>query len=71
MIYGITIPKNAPNIKAALEFVKFMLSKDKGMRILNKLGQASVIPRPTTNYDKIPKELKHFAAKTQKSDKIK
>ncbi|MBK7095378.1 MAG: tungstate ABC transporter substrate-binding protein WtpA [Saprospiraceae bacterium] len=65
MIYGITIPKNAPNKKAALEFVKFMLSKDNGMRILNKLGQASVIPGPTSSYDKIPKELKHFAKKTK------
>jgi molybdate/tungstate transport system substrate-binding protein len=63
MIYGITIPKNAPNKKAALEFVKFLLSKDQGMRILNRLGQASVIPGPTSSYDKIPKELKHFAKK--------
>lgn len=63
MVYGITIPKTAPNKKAALEFLKFLLSKDKGIRILNKLGQPSVIPSYTSSYDKIPKELKQFVKK--------
>lgn len=63
MVYGITIPKTAPNKKAALEFLKFLLSKDKGIRILNKLGQHSVIPSYTSSYDKIPKELKQFVKK--------
>ncbi|MGE5356633.1 MAG: tungstate ABC transporter substrate-binding protein WtpA [Deltaproteobacteria bacterium] len=67
MIYGITIPKNAPNKKEAIKFVKFMLSKEKGMRILKKLGQESVIPDFSSSYDKIPKELKHFAKKQQKN----
>ena len=61
MVYGLTIPKNAPNKKAAIEFVEFLLSE--GMMILNKLGQPSVIPAYTPDYNKIPIELQHFAKK--------
>jgi molybdate/tungstate transport system substrate-binding protein len=63
MIYGITIPTNAPNKTVALAFVKFLLTKEKGMAILSKLGQASVIPSATATFDKIPDELKPFATK--------
>ncbi|MBI5541940.1 MAG: tungstate ABC transporter substrate-binding protein WtpA [Bacteroidia bacterium] len=63
MVYGITIPKNAPNQAVAMAFLKFMLTKTKGMAILQKLGQPSVIPSPTKSFDKIPSELKAFASK--------
>jgi molybdate/tungstate transport system substrate-binding protein len=63
MVYGITIPKNAPNPAAALAFVSFLLDKDRGMAILEKNGQPSVIPAPTETFDKIPPELKRFAKK--------
>jgi molybdate/tungstate transport system substrate-binding protein len=63
MIYGITIPTNAPNKTVALAFVKFLLTKDKGMAILAKQGQASVVPSATNSFDKIPEELKSFASK--------
>ena len=66
MVYGITIPKNAPNQTVAIAFLKFMLSKDKGMAILQKLGQPSVVPSATNSYDKIPAELKAFASKPKK-----
>lgn len=65
MIYGITIPKNAPNNAVALAFVKFLLTKEKGMAIMEKLGQPSVVPSPTNSFDKIPDELKAFAAKAK------
>lgn len=61
MVYGITIPNNAPNKTVALYFVKFLLSKEKGIEILKRLGQPSVIPSSTLSFDKIPKELKSFA----------
>jgi len=61
MVYGVTMLKNAPNKAAALAFLKFMLSKEQGMKILLKDGQPSVIPMPTRNYEKLPKELKQFA----------
>jgi molybdate/tungstate transport system substrate-binding protein len=61
MAYGITIPKNAPNPKLALEFVKFLLDKDKGMKIMEANGQPSIIPSFSETYKLIPEELKKFA----------
>jgi molybdate/tungstate transport system substrate-binding protein len=66
MVYGITIPKNAPNKELAMVFVKFLLSKDKGMAIMQKLGQPSVVPSATNTYNKLPEELKIFALKPKK-----
>jgi len=61
MVYGITIPKNVANKPVALAFVKFLLTKEKGMEILQTLGQPSVIPSSTASFDKLPVELKSFA----------
>jgi len=63
MVYGITILNNAPNKKAALKFVDFLLSKDKGMSIIQANGQKSLVPSQTTTYNKIPQELLKFAVK--------
>lgn len=63
MVYGVTIPKNAANPALALQFVEFLLSQDKGMAIMEKNGQPSVIPAATSTYDKIPETLKAFANK--------
>jgi molybdate/tungstate transport system substrate-binding protein len=63
MIYGITILKDAPNKQAALAFVEFLLSGDKGMRIMEKNGQPSVIPQKNPNFDKLPASLKPFVTK--------
>ncbi len=60
MIYGITMLKDAPHKQTATAFLKFLLSKDKGMKILERDGQPSVIPMPSPNYDMIPAELKPF-----------
>ena len=61
MVYGITLLRDAPNKPAAIAFLQFLLSKEKGMKIMEKNGQPSVIPMATQNYDKLPKELKMFA----------
>lgn len=60
MIYGITMLSNAPNKTTALEFLRFILSPDKGMKIMEKNGQPSVIPQQNSNYSKIPDALKKF-----------
>jgi molybdate/tungstate transport system substrate-binding protein len=60
MVYGVTMLRNAPNKPAAIAFLQFLLSKDKGMKIMEKDGQPSVIPMAVQNYDKLPKELKEF-----------
>lgn len=57
MVYGVTIPKNAPNKEGAIKFMKFLLGKE-GKKIMNDNGQPSVDPLETNDYEKIPKELK-------------
>ena len=61
MVYGVTILRDAPNKDAAIAFLQFLLSKDKGMKIMEKNGQPSVVPMAIQNYDKVPKELQGFA----------
>jgi len=61
MVYGITIPKNAPNTTAALAFVRFLLDRDGGMAIMARNGQPSVVPSPTATWERIPETLKPFA----------
>ncbi|HUW60104.1 MAG TPA: extracellular solute-binding protein [Candidatus Bathyarchaeia archaeon] len=61
MVYGVTIPKNARNPAAAEAFLEFLLSKDKGLAILEKHGQPSLVPSPATNYKLIPERLKPYA----------
>ena len=63
MVYGITILRDAPNKKAAIAFTEFLLTSDKGMAIMERNGQPSVIPLTTPNWNKIPPELKKFVKK--------
>lgn len=60
MIYGVTIIKMAPNYQAAEAFVKFLLTKEKGMKIIEKNGQPSLIPSLSSYYEVIPKNLRKF-----------
>jgi molybdate/tungstate transport system substrate-binding protein len=61
IVYGVTIPKNAPNRELAMVFLTFLLDADKGGAILEKNGQTSVIPSPTDTFDSLPGCLKTFA----------
>ncbi|MBI4646702.1 MAG: substrate-binding domain-containing protein [Bacteroidia bacterium] len=63
MIYGLTILKNAPNYKTAEIFTQFFLSKNKGMAVMEKNGQPSLVPCKTFFFDKIPVELQKFVIK--------
>ena len=65
MINGITIPSNAPNRKAALAFVEFLLTKDNGMAIMARNGQASLVPSPTVTFNAIPDRLQKFAGRPE------
>lgn len=67
MIYGVTILRNAPNKAAALAFIKFLLNKQQGIKIMEKNGQPSVIPMPCKGFDKLPKELKSFVKPSAKA----
>ncbi len=66
IVYGITIPKNAPNRKAALAFLAFLLDTDRGGAILEKNGQTLMVPSPTETFDRIPNSLKTFALPIEK-----
>jgi len=61
IIYGVSIPKNAPNPKLALAFLVFLLDADKGGAILERNGQTLVLPSPTNSFDRLPERLKSFA----------
>jgi molybdate/tungstate transport system substrate-binding protein len=61
IVYGVTIPKNAPNRELALAFVNFLLDADKGGAILENNGQSSLVPSPTDTFDSLPECLKTFA----------
>jgi molybdate/tungstate transport system substrate-binding protein len=63
MIYGVTILRDAPNKAAAEAFVAFLLTKNQGMKIMEKDGQPSVVPMTVQNFDKLPAVLKPFAKK--------
>lgn len=65
MIYGFTIPKNAPNYELALRFIHFVLSKDGGLKILEDNGQPTIIPSLSESYEKIPDELKKYVRKIE------
>jgi molybdate/tungstate transport system substrate-binding protein len=61
ILYSVTIPKNAPNRKLALAFLTFLLDVEKGGAILEKNGQALVVPSPSDTFDSLPECLKIFA----------
>jgi len=61
IVYGVTIPKNAPNKEIAIKFVGFLLTCEKGMAIMEKNGQQSLVPSPAKTYNNIPKELNQYA----------
>ncbi len=56
IVYALTIPDNAPNPQAAIEFVKFVLGPD-GRRIAEQDGFKVLAPAYAANRDKMPAEL--------------
>ncbi|MCP4177977.1 MAG: tungstate ABC transporter substrate-binding protein WtpA [bacterium] len=63
MLYGLTIPKNAPNPKLAMKFVEFVMNKNEGGKIMEENGQKSVVPAKTSTYNELPQALKKYAVK--------
>ncbi|MHA1506512.1 MAG: tungstate ABC transporter substrate-binding protein WtpA [Candidatus Asgardarchaeia archaeon] len=59
ILYGLTIPKNAPNYELALEFVRLILS-DVGKEILNELGQPPLDPALTNDVENVPEQIKAY-----------
>ena len=44
MVYGITIPNNAPNMSLAIDFLKYFISNDKGLKVIEDMGMPLVSP---------------------------
>lgn len=61
MIYGLTMPHNAPSPELAIDFLYFFLNAIHGMRLMEEAGQPSVVPAPATGYDEIPTQLRKYA----------
>lgn len=56
IVYGITIPKNAPNEAAAIEFVKLLIT-DYGNKVFVDAGQPPIVPAIADDISKLPKSL--------------
>ena len=59
IVYGVTIPKNAPDPELAVAWVDFLLSSD-GMAIMEANGQPPIIPAVTNDKSKLPDELRKY-----------
>jgi len=63
IVYGVTIPKNAPHPELAVLWVNFLLSPE-GIAIMEANGQPPVIPAVTNDKSKLPDELKKYVTET-------
>jgi len=59
IVYGLTIPNNAPNPTLAAEFVKYIINEF-GQSVLLDSGQPPVVPAIANDIDKIPESLKTY-----------
>jgi len=59
IVYGLTIPTNAPSRELALDYVEFILSSD-GQAILQECGQPAIVPAVASDPAKVPQELQPY-----------
>ncbi|MFQ5988045.1 MAG: tungstate ABC transporter substrate-binding protein WtpA [Dehalococcoidia bacterium] len=59
IIYGVTIPKNAPHPDSAIAFLKFLLGPQ-GQAIMAANGQPPIVPAVVSDPDRLPEELEQF-----------
>ena len=63
IVYGITIPRNAPHPELAILWVSFLLSSN-GMAIMEINGQPPIIPAVTNDKSKLPDELRKYVTES-------
>ena len=56
IVYGVTIPKDAPNPQLALEFVQFLLGPE-GQAIMEQQGQPPIMPPAANDRETLPLAL--------------
>jgi molybdate/tungstate transport system substrate-binding protein len=59
IVYGITIPENAPHRELAIEFVKFVVGPQ-GQEVLDNIHHPSIVPAEADNLSNVPDEIKPF-----------
>jgi molybdate/tungstate transport system substrate-binding protein len=69
IVYGVTVPRAAPNREAALAFLKFLLDADKGGAILERSGHTLLVPSPTGSFERLPPCLRAYALPAAKEVK--
>lgn len=57
IVYGVTIPKNAPHKKLAQEFLSFLIGKE-GKEIFEKNGQPPIALKTNVSLNQLPLEVK-------------
>lgn len=60
MVYGITVPLNAPSKEWGTKFVEFVVGPE-GNSIMRKNGHPLITPTETLEFDKLPENLKPLA----------
>jgi molybdate/tungstate transport system substrate-binding protein len=63
IVYGLTIPKNAPNPTFAEEFVKYIITES-GQTSLSSSGQPAVVPAIADDVDKLPQSLQQYVVES-------
>ena len=61
IVYGVTIPRNAPSPELALEFVKFLLGPE-GQAIMETQGQPPIVPPVADELASVPDALRGLVA---------
>jgi molybdate/tungstate transport system substrate-binding protein len=56
IVYGVTIPKNAPHKELAEKFLAFVLSPQ-GREIFEDCGQPPIVPQSNLSFERLPKEV--------------
>lgn len=57
IVYGVTVPKNAPHPDLALEFIRFLIGPE-GQAIMERMGQPPIVPPVTRDRDALPAPLR-------------
>lgn len=65
IVYGLTIPKNAPHPELAIAWVSLLLSPE-GMAIMEANGQPPIIPALTNDKTRLPDELRKYVTEASK-----
>jgi molybdate/tungstate transport system substrate-binding protein len=61
IVYGITIPTNAPHPDVAAEFLTYLLG-ELGQQTFDDLGQPPIVPAEVNDLEAVPDILKNYVS---------